>query len=253
MQSKLKWLLAACAVTIAVGGVILLWSLHNSVAESHLWRKHASTVLQYAIPPIIALFGWTAQQLIASRPRQSTPEQLQEARKALIGRGHEWWRGIPQPAWPGRVMRAGLSPLDVVWSGTDVHGDRVSGQTSHVTELAERFRNARPFRLVVQGPPGSGKSIFARRLMTELLQLDDPGPVPVFLPLWSWNPGQERLHNWIKRRIKEDYPELGDTATFGPTAVANLVDQGMVLPVLDGLDSLPRQWRAKVFGDGGVL
>lgn len=150
-------------------------------------------------------------------------------------------------------MRAGLSPLDVIWSGTDVHGNQVSGRTSDVTELAERFRDARPFRLVVQGPPGSGKSIFARRLMTELLQLDDQGPVPVFLPLWSWNPGQERLHDWMKRRIKEDCPELGDTATFGPTAVANLVDQGMVLPVLDGLDSLPRQWRAKVFGDGGVM
>lgn len=253
MQSRLKWLLAACALTVAVGGIALLWSLHSSAAESHLWHKHASTVLQYAIPPILALFGWTAQQLIAARPRQSTPEQVQEARKALIGRGFEWWRGIPQPAWPGRVLRAGLSPLEVQWEGVDADGEEVAGSTSDVTDLAKRFRGPRPFRLAIRGPSGAGKSVFARLLMTELLKTADSGPVPVFLPLWSWDPGRESLHDWIKRRITEDYPELSDGATYGPTAVRNLVDQGMVLPILDGLDSLPRQWHAKVFDDGGLM
>lgn len=252
MQSRLKWLLAACAVTIVAGGIVLLWSLHGSVADSHLWHKHASTVLQYAIPPILALFGWTAQQLIASRPRQSTPEQVQEAKKALIGRGFEWWRGIPQPAWPGRVLRAGLSPLEVTWAG-DADGEEISGSTSDVTELAKRFRGLKPFRLAIRGPSGAGKSVFARLLMTELLKTADSGPVPVFLPLWSWDPGRERLHDWIKRRITEDYPELSDGATYGPTAVTNLVDQGIILPILDGLDSLPRCWHAKVFDDSGLM
>jgi hypothetical protein len=251
MQSRLKWLLAACAVTVAVGGIALLWSLHSSVAENKFWQHHGSTILQYAIPPILALFGWTAQQLIASRPRQSTPDQLQEAKKALVGRGNEWWRGIPQPAWPGSVLRAGLSPLEVTWAGT-VNGQRVSGRTSNVTELAQRFRESRPLRLAIQGPSGSGKSIFARLLMAELLKTAGSGPVPVFLPLWSWDPDRERLHAWIKRRISEDCPELSDTTTFGPTAVTNLVDQGMVLPILDGLDSMPRDRQAKVFDDGGL-
>jgi hypothetical protein len=251
MQSRLKWLLAACALTIVAAGIALLWSVHSSVAESQLWRKHASTVLQYAIPPILALFGWTAQQLIAARPRQSTPDQLQEARKALVGRGNEWWRGIPQPAWPGSVLRAGLSPLEVTWSGT-AYGQLVSGRTSHVTELAQRFRGSKPFRLAIQGPSGSGKSVFARLLMAELLKTADSGPVPVFLPLWSWDPDCESLHGWIKRRLKEDCPELSDTTTFGPTAVTNLVDQGMVLPILDGLDFLPKDRQAKVFDDGGL-
>lgn len=253
MQSRLKWLLAACALTIAVGGFVLLWSLHYHVAASHLWHKQASTVLQYAIPPVLALFGWTAQQLIAARPRQSSPEQLQEAKKALVGRGLEWWRGIPQPAWPGRVLRAGLSPLDVTWAGTAAGREQVCGRTSDVSDLAGHFRDPKSFRLVIRGPSGSGKSVFARLLMAELLKTTDSGPVPVFLPLWSWDPRRERLHDWIKRRIREDYPELNEVATYGPTVVTNLVDQGMVLPILDGLDSLPRRWRQKVFDDGGLM
>jgi hypothetical protein len=252
VQSRLKLLLAACILTIVAGGIALVWSLHASAAQDEFWRSHVPTIVQYAVAPIIGLFGWTIQQLIASRPRQSTPDQLQDAKQALVGRGNEWWRGIPQPAWPGHVLRAGLSPLEVTWTGT-ADGQPVSGRTSDVTELARRFRQARPFRLAIQGPSGSGKSVFARLLMAELLKTADSGPVPVFLPLWSWDPGQEPLNAWIKRRMTEDYPELGDHSTFGPTAVANLVDQGLILPILDGLDALPRPWHAKVFADGGLM
>lgn len=252
VQSRLKWLLAACILTIVAGGIALLWFLHASAADDKFWHSHISTIAQYAVPPIVALFGWTIQQLIASRPRQSTPEQLQEAKKALVGRGNEWWRGIPQPAWPGHVLRAGLSPLEVTWAGT-ADGEQVIGRTSDVTELSRRFRRAKPFRLAIQGLSGSGKSVFARLLMAELLKTADSGPVPVFLPLWSWDPGQEPLNAWIKRRMTEDYPELGDRDTYGPTAVANLVDQGLILPILDGLDALPLDWHEKVFADSGLM
>jgi hypothetical protein len=253
MKSRLKWLLAACAIVIAVGGLVLLWFLHSDVSASPLWKKHAATVLQYAIPPVIALFGWTAQQIITSRPTQSTPKQLRKARKALVGRGLEWWRGIPSPAWPGRVLRAGLSPLEVTWAGTTADGQPVSGSTSNVKDLAKRFRGARPFRLVIQGPAGSGKSVFARLLMAELLKdANGAQPVPVFLPIWSWDPDREYMNDWIKRRISEDYPELNDSGIYGPTAVTNLVDQGVVLPVLDGLDGLPRRRREKILDDGSL-
>jgi hypothetical protein len=252
MKSRLRWLLAACAIIIAVGGILLLWALHHDVSASHLWQKHAATVLQYAIPPVIALFGWTAQQIITSKSTQSTPKQVRKARKALVGRGREWWRGIPSPAWPGRVLRAGLSPLEVTWAGT-TDGQRIAGSTSNVKELAKRLRGTRPLRLVIRGPAGSGKSVFARLLMAELLKDANGGqPVPVFLPLWSWDPDRERMNAWIKRRISEDYPGLKDSSAYGPTAVTNLVDQGMVLPVLDGLDGLPRRLREKILDDGSL-
>ncbi len=89
--------------------------------------------------------------------------------------------------------------------------------------------------------------MLARLLMAELLKNPKPGePVPVFLSLWSWDPSQERLHKWMTRRIGELYPELRDVSTYGPTAVSSLVDQGLVLPILDGLDALPEQGFVKV-------
>ena len=250
VQSRLKLALAVAAVAIAGGATALVWSLHSDIAHSALWKSSASSVLQYAIPPVLALFGWIAQRIIVSRPTQSTPKQLRKARKALIGRGLEWWRGIPPPAWPGRILRAGLSPLEITWSGTAADGHQVSGTTSDVEALVRRFRGARPFRLIISGPSGSGKSIFARLLMAELLKsIEAEQPVPVFLPVWCWDPDAEPLNDWMKRRIGEDYPELGGPS-FGSTAVTNLVDRGMILPVLDGLDSLPGGLRDKILNDG---
>jgi len=250
MQSRLRLALGVAAVAIAVGATALLWSLHRDIAHSALWKSSAPSVLQYAIPPVLALFGWIAQRIIVSRPTQSTPKQLRKARKALIGRGLEWWRGIPPPAWPGRILRAGLSPLEIKWSGTAADGHQFSGSTSDVEALVRRFRDAKPFRLVISGPSGSGKSIFARLLMAELLRtIEAEQPVPVFLPVWCWDPDAEPLNDWIKRRIGEDYPELSGPS-FGSTAVTNLVDRGMILPVLDGLDSLPGRLRDEILKHG---
>ena len=250
MQSRLKLAFAAAAIAIAGGATALLWFLHNDIAHDSLWKHSGSSILQYAIPPVIALFGWIAQRIITSRPTHSTPKQLRKARKALIGRGLEWWRGIPPPAWPGRILRAGLSPLEITWSGTAADGHPVSGSTSDVQALVSRFRAAKPFRLVICGPSGSGKSIFARLLMSELLKsIEAEQPVPVFLPVWCWDPDAEPLNDWIKRRIGEDYPELSGPS-FGPTAVTNMVDRGMILPVLDGLDSLPGRLRDMILDHG---
>ena len=86
--------------------------------------------------------------------------------------------------------------------------------------------------------------------MSELLKsIEAEQPVPVFLPVWCWDPDAEPLNDWIKRRIGEDYPELGGPS-FGSTAVTNLVDRGMILPVLDGLDSLPGRLRDMILDHG---
>ncbi len=90
--------------------------------------------------------------------------------------------------------------------------------------------------------------------MAELLKVrgqDDP--IPVFLPIWSWDPGQQSLRDWMIYRIGLTYPELRNEAIYGPTAIAGLVDQARVLPILDGLDALPSPCRARVGHDGGLL
>ena len=139
-------------------------------------------------------------------------------------------------------------------SHTSFEEGPIHGSSGDVASLVRQFRATYPCRLVIKGSAGSGKSVLARLMMAELLKKPKTGdPVPVFLPLWSWSPRHERLHEWMKRQIVLSYPELQDVATYGPTAVANLVDQGGVLPILDGLDVLPERNRRAVLADGELM
>ena len=256
MQSKYKLLITAAALVIAMGAVALVWWLTDPLSAGRFWHEHAATVLQYAAPPVIALVGWTGQQILAPRFSRSTPDQLMLAQQDLARRGLEWWRGVPEPAWPGRLLRAGLRPLDVPWVMRLPAGLAAANApaSTSIADLATWFRDGQNCRLVIRGPASSGKSVLARQLTAELLKNRRPDdPVPVFLPLWSWDPEQRSMHDWMKYRIELAYPELEDEATYGPTAVAGLVHQGRVLPILDGLDALPRACRAKVLDDGELM
>lgn len=247
-----RWILAACVVVVVIAGIgFLLWR-RDPVLTHSWWTRNSSNVIKFAVPAAAALLARISQQVFSARLWQSTPEQLEQAREHLAGRGREWWRRVPQPAWPGHAQRAALTPLDVEWAS--VPAGPVHGSVRDIATLAGTFRDTRPCRLVIRGDTGSGKSVLARLLMAELLKRREPGdPVPVFLPLASWDPRRERLHDWMKRRIAEDAPELQDETTYGPTAVANLIDQGMVLPILDGLDSLPQASRLAVLANGELL
>jgi len=256
MQSKYKLLIAAAALVIAMGAVALVWWLTDPSSAGRFWHEHAATVLQYAAPPVIALIGWTGQQLLAPRFSRSTPDQLVLAQQDLARRGLEWWRGVPEPAWPGRLLRAGLRPLDVPWVMCLPAGLAAADgpASTSIADLAKWFRDGQNCRLVIRGRASSGKSVLARQLTAELLKNRRPDdPVPVFLPLWSWDPEQRSMHDWMKHRIELAYPELEDEATYGPTAVGGLVNQGRVLPILDGLDALPRACRARVLDDGELM
>ena len=135
--------------------------------------------------------------------QRSTSEQLLAAQKALTGRGLEWWRGIPT-AWPAQPLRAGLKPLEVTWSKPSPEPSspdkgQINGSSGDIPGLIAQFRANYPCRLVIKGTAGSGKSVLARMIMAELLRNPEAGdPVPVFLPLWSWSPRDERLHDSMK-------------------------------------------------------
>lgn len=256
MQSKHKLFITSAAVLVAMGAFALVWRLTDPKTADHFWDAHAATVLQYVAAPVIALIGWTGQQLLAPRSKRSTPDQLMQAQQALARRGLEWWRGVPEPAWPGYLLRAGLRPLDVPWEVSPPAGKALVGGpvSTDIADLAMWLRDSRNGRLAIRGEASSGKSVHARQLMAELLKKrGDDDPVPVFFPLWSWNPEQQSLHDWMKYRIGLAYPELGGAATYGPSAIAGLVDQGRVLPILDGLDALPQACRVEVFRHGEVM
>ncbi|MBV8540494.1 MAG: hypothetical protein JO063_05120 [Pseudonocardiales bacterium] len=76
------------------------------------------------------------------------------------------------------------------------------------------------------------------QLLLELLTNPQAGdPIPVLLSLASWDPTEQpRLHCWLAARLAADYPSL---RAFGPDVARALVEQGHILPILDGLDELP--------------
>ncbi|MFF1680829.1 NACHT domain-containing protein [Streptomyces sp. NPDC058256] len=116
---------------------------------------------------------------------------------------------------------------------------RLDGRFDEViNQLAAGYAQVPNHRLVAIGEPGSGKTVLAILLTLGLLGDRGPGgPVPVLLPVSSWDPVRERLDDWIVRTLAQPYyngrPEI-------PRA---LLTHGLLLPVLDGLDEIPESAR----------
>ncbi len=151
-------------------------------------------------------------------------------------------------------------PLPVRWATTDraravmVRWSAISGPrqgeaaidlSGQYTEVADMFtRLGSPRRLVILGEPGAGKTTLAMRLVLDLLDrrcAEDP--VPVLLSIGSWNPTRQHIRGWIAAQLAAEFDPLR-RITAAPdgrrtSVAARLVDEGRVVPVLDGLDELP--------------
>ncbi|HTU76616.1 MAG TPA: helix-turn-helix domain-containing protein [Trebonia sp.] len=111
--------------------------------------------------------------------------------------------------------------------------------------LITAFRQLPKRQLLFLGEPGAGKTALAVLLILGLLADPEPGePVPVLLPVSSWDPRKEHLYTWLARKLTEEYPGLGNAAAYGPHAAERLVTDERVMPVLDGLDEAPPELQA---------
>jgi transcriptional regulator with XRE-family HTH domain len=182
-----------------------------------------------------------AQLLAAGSGRQEPAEAvpaapgspLDEAAGILAGQVLQQWR---EEAVIRRLTDP--LPLDVRWARRG-GGPAFRGGARSVVEA---FRKLAPPRLVVLGPPGSGKTGLLVLLTIGLLEDRHPKPVAILLSVASWDARRQGFHAWVSRRLQEDYPRL---RTLGPDVAGDLVQQGRVMPVLDGLDELPSGLRAK--------
>ncbi len=126
----------------------------------------------------------------------------------------------------GRVLRVRLD------GRLDGDFDRAIGR------LADGYSRLEQGRLVVIGEPGAGKTVLAMLLALGLLASRNTGtPVPVLLSISSWDPLRERLDDWIVRTLAVPY--YGGDLEIPRVLFA----QGLLLPVLDGLDEIPESAR----------
>jgi hypothetical protein len=73
------------------------------------------------------------------------------------------------------------------------------------------------------------------------------GPVPLLVPLASWNAHEQSLHGWLEQRLLVDYPGLAVPVPdgAGTSRARALLDKGLVLAVLDGLDEIGDEVRGR--------
>jgi hypothetical protein len=166
--------------------------------------------------------------------------------------------------WASEAEVRGLNhplPLAVRWSAADREvmdripaatgehegaGDWLARLSGRLDGVADAFERLPSRRLVVLGEPGAGKTVLAVQLVRDLLKRRQPGqPVPVLLPIASWDPHAEHLLTWMAARLEEMYPALrAVTAASDSTMALQFARTSRILPVLDGLDEMAADCRA---------
>ncbi|MFC4606254.1 NACHT domain-containing protein [Streptomyces maoxianensis] len=189
-----------------------------------------------------------------AQPPEAEQDELAKAADRLAGAVKERWKvdkkrrevEHPDPGLlPARWTTADTTLMDH-WAHIRCTPDEPRAEPLALDEddedpgdIAKTYRKIPSGRLVVLGEAGSGKTFLGLRLVRELLQTRGPGgPVPEIFSLGSWNPASETLAEWLSRRLNRDTSGM-DTGTADGTMVATaLVEEGLILPVLDGFDEI---------------
>jgi hypothetical protein len=217
----------------------------------------------WATVGVLVLVAYHSERTGTRQARVSTVDPA-----VMVGRAAEDLAEVVARQWRGEVNARGLGhvdPIRIRWSATSrpvtpapvdlldgrhrpappvkVTGLRLSGDLPGMTRMLAGL----PVRqLVVIGSPGAGKSTLVMLLTLALLRRRQTGdPVPVLLTVSSWDPDREHFDTWLVRRLGELYPALGGRGRYGTDTVVRLVDRGLIMPVLDGLDELPEPVQAR--------
>ncbi|MEU6260381.1 NACHT domain-containing protein [Streptomyces sp. NPDC047043] len=246
-NSRLRWAVFGTLAAALLGAAGWLWSAYSLGG-----LKSALEVVTGVVGLLSPFFVW------ALRGRQEDPsigdaaDRLQRALRSLSEDIGEIWeegeqsRRLQDP-WPLPVRWAATSRTVVDhWRVIRGSGEvdiplNLAGALNDVGRVFQRIPSR---RLVVLGDAGSGKTVFSICLARALLDTRQSGePLPVLLPVSSWNPKTHGLQSWIEERLMRDYPYLKEPVGVRSTLAHELVRARLVIPLLDGLDELAEALR----------
>lgn len=187
-------------------------------------------------PSLLDVADWLAseqhQQLADEADRQLLydPYPMAVAWKAADADLSRRWSALVKlattgPGWP--------TPADQQHWTAGPEG--LAGSENELADVLDRVPTG---QLVVLG---AGKTVLLLRLALDVLERRQHGdPVPIILPLTSWDPLAEDLFGWIERWLILYQPTLAAATRdkVGATAARALLEAGLIMPVLDGLDEM---------------
>lgn len=172
----------------------------------------------------------------AARLAEQVKARWQEEEEHPVALPIRW---DPMPA----EQMAALELICGSQSGEAIEPLALGGQ---LEDIAEVYRRIPSGRLMVVGRAGAGKTILTLRFVSDMLKSRAPGdPVPVIFDLGSWQPDTTHLRSWLTAQLLHDYPTPDPE---GPRLAASLVNEGFILPVLDGFDEIADNLRESILG-----
>jgi hypothetical protein len=252
------WWPVLAAAAIAAGTVWLVYAVWRSPNRNDL-----ATFGSYVAAVALVAVGLIARAWEARR--HDNPEDALEVDRLadlLAGAVKDQWiraatdRGLLQSEpIPVRWRRSSLTVAGPVSAAVGsqrfppLPGLSSVGQqrlrAGRVSDLHAIYGGLGSGRLVIVGPPGSGKSGAAVLLVLAALDYREriadgerpDVPVPVMFTMHGWDPHTQRVQDWIASRLQQTYPLLAGKGR-APNA-ARLVAAGKVAVILDGLDEIP--------------
>jgi hypothetical protein len=254
-----SWLAGVVALVLLSGPVVLvvLWSHHHPAAEV------LSTALGIGIALATLWVGWAAYLNSRGSTAETGELSLADVADQLAASVRAQWeaeakaRGLNDP-WPLPVRwTTADASLSNAWGvlvrlatsgrgwpppsrGWAANPEELAGSDRELVHVLARVPTG---RLVVLGEPGAGKTMLMVGLVLDLLaRRASGGPVPVLVSLPSWNPVHQDMHRWLAAQLAIDHPSLTIAAPPGTaegTRISALLEAGLLLPILDGLDEIP--------------